>query len=85
MYRKIEETLRMTSNEASKRYPSEFILVREDPGGMVAGRMSTVLYVGDNYGELSKLRFDFNELSGCVVIEGRNHRRNDLGGVVVGA
>ena len=50
---------------------------------VISNAMGTILYVGDNYGELSRLTSRLEEPSFCVVIEGLNHQRS-LGGIVVG-
>ena len=83
MYRKIEPTLRMTSNEACLRYPNEFYLMRMDSRDP-SNDMGTVLYVGDDREELFSLVFKLDDPNNCGVCEGLNHRRS-LGGVVVGA
>ena len=82
MYKKVEGNQRMTDDEASVMYPNDFILFRCDKK-VISNAMGTVLYVGDNYGELSRLTSSLEEPSFCVVIEGLNHQRS-LGGVVVG-
>lgn len=81
MYRKIEPAIRMTANEASSRYPDEFVI-------MYMGRPSLtddvgdVLYVGDNREELYPLLTSLN-LNYSGIVTGLNHYRNCLGGVVV--
>ena len=82
MYRKIEGNQRMTINEASARNPDNFILVRLD-SREISNTMGTILYIGDDYGELFRLILEFDESSLCIVIEGLNHQRS-LGGVLVG-
>ena len=82
MYKKIERNQRMTTNEASVRYPESFILVQRDSREL-SNAMGTVLYVGDDYDELFSLMLEIDESSLCIVIEGLNHQRS-LGGVVVG-
>jgi hypothetical protein len=82
MYRKIEPALRMTANEASSRYPDEFIIMQMDSMDL-SDDVGTVLYVGDNRRELYALVVSLNQPL-CGVVEGLNYYRNDLGGVVVG-
>ena len=79
MYQRIDDNPQMTDNEASEYYPDSYILVRWD---RMDSEMGTVLYVGDNMGELMSLAYAQNEPY-CGVVEGLNHRRS-LGGVVVG-
>jgi len=82
MYKKIESTQRMTDDEASAMYPDDFILFRCDKN-VISNAIGTILYVGDNYGELFRLASGLEAPSLCVVLEGLNHQRS-LGGVVVG-
>jgi hypothetical protein len=89
MYRKAEDNLRMTEDEASERYPDEYILMKRDNRNMLH-TMGTVLYIGDDYYELSALNHSFGDSLGVesgvslgIVIEGLNHMRS-LGGIVVG-
>ena len=81
MYRKIEPPLRMTANEASERYPDNFIVMQMDSMDL-SDDVGTVLYVGDDRRELYRLIISLNKPF-CGVREGLNHRRS-LGGVVVG-
>jgi len=81
MYRKIEPPIRMTDNEASERFPDEFIVIQMDSMDL-SDDVGTVLYVGDNRRELYRLIVSLNQPF-CGVVEGLNHRRS-LGGVVVG-
>ena len=83
MYREIEPVLRMTANEASERYPDEFIMMRMDSMDP-SNDMGTVLYIGDDGDELFALVMRLDDPSLCGVTEGLNHQRS-LGGVVVGA
>ena len=81
MYRKIEPALRMTRNEASARYPDEFIIMQMDSRDL-SNDVGTVLYVGDNQRELFTLVVSIGSpLTG--VVDGLNYYRNCLGGVVV--
>jgi hypothetical protein len=79
MYHKIEENQRVTDIEAAENYPDSYIIVRRDSMYSEAG---TVLYIGDNMGELISLSMTLNEPF-CGILEGLNHRRS-LGGVVIG-
>ena len=79
MYRRIDETRRMTDNEACEHYPDSYIAVQRDS---MDGEVGTILYVGDNMGELITLIIERNEPF-CGIVEGLNLRRS-LGGVVVG-
>ena len=81
MYRKIEPPLRMTANEASVRFPNDFIVMQMDSMSL-SDNVGTVLYVGDNERELFALIVRLNQPF-CGVHEGINHRRS-LGGVVIG-
>jgi len=81
MYRKIEPALRMTKNEASERYPDEFIIMQMDNADL-SDDVGSVLYVGDNQRELFALVVNIGSpLTGVVM--GLNYYRNCLGGVVV--
>ena len=82
MYQQIEPALRMTSNEASERYPDRFVIMRMDSMNP-SNSMGTVLYVGDDSDELYSLIINFDDFSNCGVIEGTYHRCS-LGGIVVG-
>ena len=83
MYRKIEPALRMTRNEASERYPADFVLMRMDNMNL-SNDVGTILYVGDDGDELFSLAVKLDDPSLCGVVDGLNHRCS-LGGVVVGA
>ena len=82
MYQQIEPALRMTSNEASERYPDRFVIMRMDSMNP-SNDMGTVLYIGDDYNELFSLILEFDDFSNCGVVEGLYHT-NSLGGIVVG-
>ena len=81
MYKKIEPIPRMTRNEASERYPDNYILIQRDSRD-IFDPVGNVLYIGDNYDELFSLMMDSDVPLGLVV-EGLNHQRS-LGGIVVG-
>ena len=80
MYESVNN-LRMTSNEAAERFPDGYIAMRNDS---MFGEMGTVLYVGDNGGELLQLILNLDDSTYCGILEGANLRRS-LGGVVTGA
>ena len=82
MYKKIEPVLRMTRNEASERYPDNYILIRWD-GKNPSDTIGTVLYIGDDRREMFSLAVNQNDPANCGVSEGLNLQRS-LGGVVAG-
>ena len=82
MYKKVEGNQRMTAFEASAKFPDDYILMRSDER-VISNPMGTILYLGDNYGELFRLGLTLEDSSLCVVYEGLNHLRS-LGGVVIG-
>ncbi|MCL1884491.1 MAG: hypothetical protein FWF81_12180 [Defluviitaleaceae bacterium] len=82
MYKKIENSPRMTESEATELYPDKYILMQMDncdtfdPSGIV-------LYVGDDFDELFSLQIGLPVSLG-VVIEGLNiSSRLTLGDLVV--
>ena len=79
MYSKILDSQRMTDVEASELYPDSYIIMSMDD---MFGQVGTVLYVGDDEDEIYSLLMTLQEPF-CGVIEGLNHRRNCLGGVVI--
>ena len=79
MYQRVTDNQRMTDNEAAVHYPDSYIIVRRDS---MNSEMGTILYVGDDMGELISVIITQNEQL-CGIVEGLNHRRS-LGGVVVG-
>ena len=79
MYLRIDDEHRMTDNEISEHYPDKFIIVRRDSMNSEVG---TVLYIGDNMGELISLSMTLSAPY-CGIVEGLNFRRS-LGGVVIG-
>ena len=81
MYQKVEDSQRMTVNEASERYPDSYILMQMDDRGLF-NPTGIVLYIGDNGDELFSVQIRSNIPLGLVV-EGLNHQRS-MGGVVVG-
>ena len=80
MYKKIEPALRMTANEASARYPDNYIVIQMDSMDL-SDDVGTVLYVGDNQRELYALVVSLN-LPYSGVLDGLNFQRNCLGGIV---
>jgi hypothetical protein len=84
MYRKIENSPRMTESEATERYPDSYILMQLDSSELF-DPAGIVLYIGDDGDELFSLQIKLPVPRG-VVIEGINiSRRLSLGGLVVGA
>ena len=84
MYKKIENSPRMTDNEACEAYPDSYILIQRDSQTTLS-QSGIVLYVGDDDDELFSLQVRLPVQFG-IVIEGRNiGRRLSLGGLVVGA
>ena len=81
MYKEIENSRRMTADEACAMYPDDFILMRSDD--LSFNITGIVLYVGDDYQELYRMAQSLEKPSFCIVLEGINHQRS-LGGVVVG-
>ena len=80
MYKKIEGSPSLIDNEICVKYPDNFILIRRDTKGLnIIGK---VLFIGDDYDELSDMIPMLDEPSRCIVIEGINYRRS-LGGLVV--
>ena len=80
MYKKIEPALRMTANEASARYPDNYIVIQMDSMDL-SDDVGAVLYVGDNQRELYALVVSLN-LPYSGVLDGLNFQRNCLGGIV---
>ena len=80
MYKKIESNQSLTDNEVCIKYPDSFILMRRSTKEL--NIIGEVLYIGDDYDELSDMISELDEPSKCIVIEGINFRRS-LGGLVV--
>ena len=74
MYKKIENGLRMTENEASAHFPDSYILMQRDNRDMF-DPVGAILFIGDDFDELFDLQVDLPVPLG-IVIEGRNHRRS---------
>jgi len=70
----------MTANEASACYPNEFIIMQMDSMDL-DDDIGVVLYAGDSrvelYGVIKGLNVPY-----ISVVEGLNHQRNCLGGIV---
>jgi hypothetical protein len=81
MYKKIEPPLRMTRNEASERYPDDFIIMQMDSMDL-SDDVGTVLYVGEDEREMDALVVKLS-LPFSGIVNGFNYYRNSLGGVVV--
>jgi len=79
MYERIENNTRMTSIEASERYPNSYYAMRMDNR---IDDIGILLFVGDNQSELLQLILDLDDTTNCGIHEGLNLRRS-LGGVVV--
>ena len=79
MYQRVDDNRCMTDIEASVHYPDSYILVCWESMDSDTG---TVLFVGDNMGELMSLVATQNDQY-YGVVEGLNRQRS-LGGVVVG-
>ena len=77
----INDKARMTVNEASERYPDNFILMQMDSRN-ISNPAGMVLYVGDDDNELFALQIKNNVPRGLVV-EGIN-KQQSLGGIVIG-
>ena len=83
MYKKIEESSKMTANEACLKYPDDYILMKMDNRELF-NPTGIVLYIGDDGDELFSIQVKLPVPLG-VVIEGINiSRRLSLGGLVVG-
>ena len=82
MYKKIDGNQRMTTHEASERYPDSYILMQLD-NKELSNPIGTVLYVGDDGDELFSMQVRLNVPLG-LVIEGIALQRS-LGGIVIGA
>ena len=82
MYRKIEEELKISTNEASEMFPDSYILMRLESDDTL-NRVGTALYIGDTHRELLPVRKALEDRTLCTIVEGLNHRRS-LGGVIVG-
>ena len=72
MYHRVDEVQRMTDIEASVHYPDSYIAVRRDS---MYGETGTVLYVGDNMGELISLIVERDDAH-YGILEGLNLRCN---------
>ena len=80
MYERVDDNVRITSNEASLLYPNSYFAMRKESRTSDTG---TVLFVGDDKSELIRLILNLDNPNFCGIHEGSNLRRS-LGGVVVG-
>jgi len=82
MYNAINESPKMTENEACMAYPDNYILMQMDSRELF-NPTGIVLYVGDDGDELFSLQVNLPVRLG-IVLEGINiSRRLSLGGLVV--
>jgi len=82
MHKKIENSSKMTINQASEQYPDNYILMQRDNRDTF-DPLGIVLYIGDDFDELFSLQVDLPVSLG-VVIEGINiSNRLILGDLVV--
>ena len=82
MVKKVEDVLRMTSIEAKKHYPNNYIIMRMDN---MEDDTGTILYIGDTEEELNDVLVTLRKSGNshlCGILEG-NNRQCTLGGVVV--
>ena len=83
MYRKVEGSPHMTSNEASEKYPDSYVLMQLDARN-TCDSAGIVLYEGNDGDELFSLQVNLPVPQG-VVVEGLNIQgKFCLGGIVVG-
>ena len=82
MYKVVEGNLRMTANEATERFPDNYIAMRMDSRDL-SHRMGTVLYIGDDGAELLGVLVALDDPSLCGVSEGLNLQCS-LGGIMIG-
>ncbi|MCL2047571.1 MAG: hypothetical protein FWG87_02480 [Defluviitaleaceae bacterium] len=74
MYKKIEESPRMTMHEASELYPDSYILMQMDDRSLFNPK-GTVLFVGDNDDELFSIQVN-SKIPLGLVVEGLNYQRS---------
>jgi hypothetical protein len=82
MVKKVDEVLRMTSIEAKKSYPNNYIIMRMDN---MEDDIGTILYIGDTEEELQDVLVALRKSGNsnlCGILEGTN-KQCTLGGVVV--
>ena len=78
MYKEINQ--RMTSVDASEKFPDSYIIMRMDG---FESDIGTVLFTGKNKNELRAILRGLENQMFCGIIEGVNFGRNCIGGVVV--
>ena len=81
MYRRVEESIRMTMNEVAECYPDSYVLMQRESRELF-DPVGIVLYIGDDGDELFSVQVRERIPLG-IVVEGLNHRRS-LGGLFVG-
>jgi hypothetical protein len=79
--KKIDPPLRMTTNDASVKFPRDYILMQMDDYSP-SNDMGTVLYIGDDLKDMYALEDSLN-MENCLVFEG-SILQSSLGGIVVG-
>ena len=82
MSQKLEGNLRMTSIEASERFPDSYIVMCRD-NLEEAYSMGTVLFVTDNDREAYSFLMKLDDPRPCGVSEGLNLQRS-FGGILIG-
>ena len=70
--------MRLSRNEASLRYPDNYILIQKENTDLL-NPVGVVMYIGDDFDELFSLQVDLPVPMG-VVYEGVN-LQNSLGGI----
>ena len=83
MYKKIENSPRMTMHEASTHYPNGYILMQMEKSNMV-NPAGIILYIGDDGDELFSLQVRQPVPRGIVFEGDTLQLRYSLGGIVVG-
>ena len=82
MYKKIENSPKVTINQASEQYPDDYILMQRDNRDTF-DPLGIVLYIGDDFDELFSLQIDLPVSLG-IVIEGINiSNKLTLGDLVI--
>jgi hypothetical protein len=82
MYQEVEGHPRMTINEATERYPNNYIVMRMDNRD-ISNDMGTLLYIGDDQEETISLMGESDATNRYLFAEGL-HLMSTLGGVAVG-
>ena len=71
---------RMTTNEASEKYPDSYIVMQLDS---LTSNIGTILFICDTRSEAFEKLAELDGMDLCGITEGINHLRS-LGGIVVG-